>query len=150
MVHSEQLKIVVPLGQLVLATSRRVVVYDTDGNFVHSFGEDMHNSSYITVCNDGDVLDLTASCVRIFSDEGDYLNKFQLQSNDCIYSSITFHPGGEHVVIAGCESEKNLLHVEIYAKDGEFVRSAQIQIDGICEVRDIIVTNDRGTHCCFN
>ncbi|XP_022788349.1 uncharacterized protein LOC111328223 isoform X1 [Stylophora pistillata] len=119
-----------------------VAVYDTEGNFVRRIGQRiLENPSDITISNDGLIFVSTDSCVHIFGDQGDHLNKFKLQSNGCDYLRIRFHPGGEHVVIAGRERGKDLLRVEIYTKDGEFVRSAQIQIDGIREVRGITVTN---------
>ncbi|PFX12701.1 Beta-1,4-N-acetylgalactosaminyltransferase 3 [Stylophora pistillata] len=123
----------------------RVVVeeYDTDGEFVRSFGKGiLKEPRDITISNDGFSIVLTASCVHIFSDQGDHLNKFKLQINGCVYSSITFHRRGEYVVVAGCEDRKKLLHVEIYTKDGEFVRSVQIQNDWICRVTGIAVTNE--------
>ena len=42
------------------------------------------------------------------------------------FPRIAFHRASEHVVVACKKGEKDLLHVEIYTKDGEFVHSAQI------------------------
>ena len=75
-------------------------------------------------------MDWGDSCVHIFSEQGDHLNKFKLQGR---YSAprIAFHRAGTHVVVASVEEERGLLHVEIYTKDGEFVRSTQIPEEGI-------------------
>ena len=115
---------------LVLRMSS-VDVYDTDGLFVHSFGEGtLKDASDITAANDGRVMvvhsDWGDSCVHIFSEDGDHLDKFKLQGH--YYSCtcrIAFHKLSEHVVIAG-KKEEPLVVVEIFTKDGEFVRSTQI------------------------
>ena len=61
---------------------------------------------------------------------GDHLNKIKLQG--CYsYHRIAFHRASELVVVAGAEGKKDLLHVEIYTKGGEFVRSTQILEKGI-------------------
>ena len=77
-------------------------------------------------------------CVHIFSEHGDHLNKFKLQG--CYsFPRIAFHRASEHVVVASVEG-KDLLHVEIYTKDGEFVRSTQIHEEGIYCLEDVTVT----------
>ncbi|PFX12624.1 Natural resistance-associated macrophage protein 2 [Stylophora pistillata] len=119
--------------------------YDSNGEFVRSFGKGILKSAWdVTVATDGRVMvmDRDDSCVHIFSEHGEHLNKFKLQRNDCYYTSIAFHRTGEHVVIACVRKEKELLQVEIYSKDGEFVRSVQIQIDGIDFVTGITVTTE--------
>ena len=116
---------------LVLSWSS-VVVYDTDGLFVCSFGEGTLKSAYdITAANDGRVMikDCDDSCVHIFSEDGDYLDKFKLQGR-YYYQRIAFHMLTEHVVIAG-KNEQSVVVVEIFTKDGEFVRRTQIQEEGI-------------------
>ena len=111
---------------LVLSWSS-VVVYDTDGLFVCSFGEGTLKSAYdITAANDGRVMikDCDDSCVHIFSEDGDYLDKFKLQGS-YFSPTIAFHQLSEHVVIAGKKPGEPVVVVEI-TKDGEFVRSTQI------------------------
>ena len=118
--------------------------YETDGQFVRSFGEGIWKYAWdITAANDGRVmvLDRGDSCVHIFSEDGDHLNKFKLQRY-YFPPRIAFHRASEHVVVAGHESMKELLHVEIYTKDGEFVRSTQIHEEGILYVKGITVTTD--------
>ncbi|PFX11416.1 Brain tumor protein, partial [Stylophora pistillata] len=129
----------------VLTGGMEVEEYDSNGEFVRSFGEGVVNYvTDVTVATDGRVMVMYRDdfWVYIFSEHGDYLNKFKLQRNDYNDTSITFHRTGEHVVIAGVREEKELLQVEIYSKDGEFVRSVEIQIDGSYSVTGITVTTE--------
>ena len=85
----------------------------------------------ITAANDGRVMvvdwDKGDSCVHIFGEHGHHLNKFELQGRTrCDYARITFHMLSDHAVIAGNKEEPV---VEIFTKDGEFVRSTQIHDD---------------------
>ena len=117
--------------------------YETDGQFVRSFGEGiLEDPQDITAANDGRVMVVGRddSCVHIFSEDGDYHNKFKLQ-RDYLFPRIAFHRASEHVVVAGAKEEKHL-HVEIYNKDGEFVRSTQIHEEGIRFVQGITVTTE--------
>ena len=123
-------------GRLTVADSGKVLVlrwnvvdvHETDGHFVREFGEDILKNAWdITAANDGRVMvvDCGESGVHIFSEHGDHLDKFKLQG--CYsWPRIAFHRESEHVVVAGVEREKDLLHVDIYTKDGEFVRGTQI------------------------
>ena len=118
-----------------------VDVYDTDGLFVRSVGEGTLKKAWdITAANDGRVMlmEYDDSCVHIFSEDGAHLDKFKLQE---LYSSprIAFHQLTEHVVIACKRKEEPVVVVEIFTKDGEFVRSTQIheqQIRGMTVTRD--------------
>jgi len=117
-------------SKVLLVSWSRVAVYETDGRFVRSFGErKLTNGNDITTVNDGRVMvvECYASCVHIFSEDGDYLDSFKLQRNHAC-PSIAFHQASEHVVIAGTKTSttvSDLLRVEIFTKDGEFVRSTQ-------------------------
>ena len=56
-------------------------MYDTDGLFVRCFGEGTLKFAFdITATNDGRVMvvDWDDSCVYIFSEDGDYLDKFKV------------------------------------------------------------------------
>ena len=116
----------------LLKTSRSsgVAMYDTDGRFVRSFGQEVSEyPSDITAANDGRVMVVEeyGSCVHIFSEEGDYLEKFELQGRHYL-PCIAFHRASEHVVIAAkLPGKLHFLHLTIFTKDGEFVRSTQIQ-----------------------
>jgi len=122
-----------------------VDVFDTDGQFVCSFGEgQLKDARDITTANDGRVMvvDRGDSCVHIFSRDGEHLDKFTLQG--CFsFPKIAFHRASKHVVVAGVEEEKGVLHMEIYTKDGKFVRSTQIDDEEI-DVLQGIAVNTKG------
>ena len=106
--------------------------YNTDGEFVRSFGQGIISSAFsVIVTNDGRVMvaDQVDHCVHIFGESGDYLDKFKLERIDYNDTSITFHRAGEQVVVASAREGKPL-QFEIYSKDGEFVYCAEIAIDG--------------------
>jgi len=133
-------------SKVLLQSSSRVVVYETDGRFVRFFGEEtLKKAIDITAVNDGRVMvvEVCASCVHIFSEDGDYLSSFELQGLYVYHPSIAFHQASEHVVIAGAEGSRTgdyLLRVEIFTKDGEFVRSLQIPEEGALYTNRMTVT----------
>ena len=146
-----------PEKVVILRGVRVVEEYDSSGEFVRSYGgKILRYAMDITVANDGRVIVLdnyddpsrnnflqADLVVHIFSEHGYRLNKFTLQRSLFKYTSITFQPAGEHVVVAGIELSRNLLEVKILSKDGEFVRSVQIQnCDKFFEVRGFAVNND--------
>ncbi|XP_078378089.1 uncharacterized protein LOC144661263 [Oculina patagonica] len=129
---------------LVLRIDDVIDVHETTGQFVCSFGEDiLKDPRDITAANDGRVMvvDRRDDCAHIFSEHGDHLNKFKLQGSYWC-PRIAFHRASGHVVLAGKKTGQDLLLVEVYTKDGEFVRSTQIQYDWICIVRGIKVTTE--------
>jgi len=135
-------------SKVLLLSSSGVAVYETDGRFVRLFGEGkLKNANDITAVNDGCVMvvERYVSCVRIFSEDGDYLSRFKLQGLYVYRPSTAFHQASEHVVIAGTERTRtghNLLRVEIFTKDGEFVHSIQIPEVGTYITRGMTVTKD--------
>nr|XP_058966278.1 uncharacterized protein LOC131792877 [Pocillopora verrucosa] len=138
-------------GKVVTIWNKTVVEqYDTDGEYIRSFELGIISSEQdVTVANDGRVMvvQLGDPCVYIFSESGDYLNKFKLQQIDYDYTSITFHRAGEQVVVAGTRLGK-LLQVEIYSKDGKFVHCAEIPMDdGIYFVKGITLTTKGRIAC---
>ena len=132
-------------NKILVLTITGIDVFTNDGQLVCSFGEKV-DAWDITAANNGRVLIMgEQSCVHIFSEHGDHLNKFKLQG--CYsYPSIAFHQASEHVVVASVErdsdQEKGILHVEIYTKDGEFVRSTHIHQEGIYRTRGMTVTTE--------
>ena len=114
-----------------LSQTHIVDVYETDGQFVCSFGEQiLTNSSEITTVSDGRVMVVQelSSRVHIFSEQGDHLKTFHLQIS-MVHSRIAFHRASQHVVVVGGEdSDTDILHIEIYTKDGEFVRSTSVNM----------------------
>ena len=106
----------------------------------------MKNAYDITAANDGRVMvvEWNDSCVHIFSEDGDYLDKFKLQGR-YYFPNIAFHQLSEHVVIAGKKEdteEESVVVVEIFTKDGEFVRSTQIHEEQIDCITGMTVTRD--------
>ena len=125
--------------------------FNTDGEFVRSYGEEIIRSATdVTVTNDGRVMvaDQVDHCVHIFGESGDYLDKFKLQQIDCHYRSISFHRAGEQVVVTGTREGK-LLQFEIYSKDGEFVYCAEIAIDGGIRFVGGITMTTKGRIACL-
>ncbi|XP_078378084.1 uncharacterized protein LOC144661258 [Oculina patagonica] len=131
---------------LVLRYDDVVDVHETDGQFVRSFGEGILKGAWdITAANDGRVmvLDRRDDCVHIFSEHGDHLNKFKLQGSYW-RPRIAFHRASGHVVVAGKERGKDHLLVDVYTKDGEFVRSTQIHEERIGVFIEAITVTTEG------
>ena len=122
-----------------------VDVYETDGQLIYTFGKDVLNSTRaddIAAAADGRIMVVLfrVSCVHIFSEDGHHLKKFKLQG--CFfYPRLAFHRASEYVVVAGTEG-KSLVHVEIYTKDGAFVRSTQIHQEQAGFLRGMTVTTE--------
>ena len=122
-----------------------VDVYETDGQFVCSFGEQiLTNPCDITTVSDGRVMVVQGhpSRVLIFSEQGNHLNTFDLQIS-MMFSRIAFHRASQHVVVVGGEdSDTDILHIEIYTKDGEFVRSTPVNMGQSYFLIGMAVTTD--------
>ena len=122
-----------------------VDVYETDGQFVCSFGEQiLTNPCDITTVSDGRVMVVQGypSRVHILSEQGDHLNTFDLQIS-MAFSKIAFQRASQHVVVVG-DKDYNLdiLHIEIYTKDGEFVRSTPVNMGQSYFLIGMAVTTD--------
>ena len=106
-------------------------VYETDGQFVCSFAGQILRRPYdITTVSDGRVMVVQGhpSCVHILNEQGYYLNTFDLKMS-MRFSKIAFHRASQHVVVVGGEDyDTDILHIEIYTKDGEFVRSTLVNM----------------------
>ena len=122
-----------------------VDVYETDGLFVCSFGEQiLTNSSDITTVSDGRVMVVQGypSRVHILSEQGNHLNTFDLQIS-MVRSRIAFHRASQHVVVVdGEDSDTDILHIEIYTKDGEFVRSTSVNMGQSYFLKGMAVTTE--------
>ena len=125
-----------------------VDVYETNGQLVCSFGEKiLIYPCEITTVSDGRVMvvqkPLDTTVVHIFSEQGDHLNKFCLQRS--LFSPKTaFHRESQQVAVVGIEkSFSDKLYIEIYTKDGEFVRSIPIHMgESISSLQGIVVTTE--------
>ena len=120
-----------------------LAVYDTDGWYVRSFGGgSWKNACDMTATNDGRVMLVNwgwigdDDCVHIFSEDGDYLGSFKRKLHARTCQNCT-----ESVVIAVMKEEL-VVGVEIFTKDGEFVRSAQIHEERFRNITRITVTKD--------
>ena len=122
-----------------------VDVYETDGQFVCSFGEQiLTNPCDITTVSDGRVMVVQGdpSRVHIFSEQGDHLNTFDLQIS-MVYSRIAFHRASQHVVVVGNGGyDMDILQIEIYTKDGEFVRSTSVNMGQSYSLLGMAVTTE--------
>ena len=130
-------RLTVTNSKVLLLSVSGVTVYNTDGRFVRLFGEEALEDPWdITAANDGRVMVVErfgGSCVHIFSEDGDYLKKFELQGRH-YFPSIAFHRVSEHVVITANQKrpgELDFLHLTIFTKHGEFVRSTEFHEDRI-------------------
>ena len=122
---------------------KRVVdVFNHDGGYVCSFGEGILKGAWdITTVPDGSVmvLDGDDSCVHVFTEDGTQLNKFNINTKGDFYR-VASHPAGEHVVIACREPGTYRPRVDIYTKDGEFVRAIALDEERILWLHGITVT----------
>ena len=127
----------------VLRVDSDVQVYNTNGDFLRSFGNEIFQklqkheewNASITAANDGCVMVLDHFfCVHVFSEQGDHLsqltlNKVSLGSGNL----IGFHRSSEHVVVLnftlflGEPFNKRVLLV--YTKDGVLVRRIQLPLE---------------------
>ena len=131
---------------LVLRSVNAVDVYETDGRFLRTFGEETFKHAFnMTTANDGRVMvvDKDDSFVHIFSEDGNHLNKFKRHGRHR-FPEIAFHRASEHVVVAYAEPGKQRLYLELYTRDGEFVRSTQIYEEGIEYLRGMTATMEGG------
>ena len=133
-----------------------VDVYETNGQFVCSFGEQiLHFSSDFTTVSDGRVMVVErwiqeftklgfTPYVHIFSEQGDHLKKFYLQI-PMLPPRIAFHRESQQVVVVEMHSSSGTSghYIEIYTKDGKFVRSTSIHITESIIKRIAVTTEGR-------
>ena len=108
-----------------------VDVYETNGQLDCSFGQQiLRYPRWITPVSDNRVMVVQRSpiVVHIFSEQGDHLNKFCLQGF-AFSPNIVFHRESQQVAVVGTKVLfPRELYIEIYTKDGEFVRSISIHM----------------------
>ena len=123
-----------------------VDVYETNGQLVCSFGQQILSYPYdITTVSDGRVMVLQRglpTVVHIFSEQGDHLNKFCLQRP--IFSpKIVFHRESQQVAVVDTDNFPHKLYIDIYTKDGEFLRSISIHMGKpFYSPREVAVTTE--------
>ena len=123
-----------------------VDVYETNGQLVCSFGQQiLRLPCDITTVSDGRVMveEQHPRVVHTFSEQGDHLNKFFFQRL-VISPKIVFHRESQQVAVVGINKFcANELYIEIYTKDGEFLRSISIHMGKpLFSPREIAVTTE--------
>ena len=104
-----------------------VDVYETDGQFYCSFGEQIfRNPCAITTVNNGRVIVMEEgdpTYVHIFSEQGDHLKKFKLFCKRLNWDSpkIAFHRGSKQVVVVGSKGQTSVVCID--TKDDKYVQS---------------------------
>lgn len=134
-----------------------VDVYETDGKFLHSFGEQtLKDALSITAVRDGRVAvadkghkdDSNVNChVHVFSEVGAHLRAFQLEGlyfspNIAFYQCSAQHT--QHIVVAGKKNVKNSqrLNMLIYTIEGKLIRTIQLDGKGIDHVSRVTASRE--------
>jgi len=109
-----------------------VDVYESDGQFVRSFGDGiLHHAGAITASNDGCVMvvdNYWHNCrVHRFSELGQHLNMFEMDEEYDLCPKIAFHWESEHALVASSKQSKGTLR--IYTTDGDLKRSTTLLED---------------------
>ena len=122
-----------------------VDVYETNGQLVCSFGQQILSYPYdITTVSDGRVMVVQwpRIVVHIFSEQGDHLNKFCMQGF-AFSPKIVFHRESQQLALVSTETFSDEFYIEIYTKDGEFLRSISIYMGkSFSFPREIAVTTE--------
>ena len=123
-----------------------VDVYENNGQFVCSFGgQNLTIMCDITTVSDNRVM-VVQGCnptdVHIRSEQGGFLNKFDLQRS-LDTPKIAFHRESQQVVVVGGEGLfPDIFYIEIYTKDGEFVRSTLFHMGEPSSLQGIALTTE--------
>ena len=155
-------RLVVSGSKLVILGSREADVYDQNGEFDRSFevfksGRDKYLFD-CTATYDGRIMITHRKrdysdyhCVHVFTMEGKEIAKFRsgvgLNLNYMLFSPRS---AGEHVVIAGYNSENGIITVEIYTVDGKLVRRILLRDESKLQFRAITVTIEGHIAVCYN
>jgi len=140
MIVNSKLKVVIT-GIRHPVDGKLVDVYENDGQFVRSFGEELLDRVIdLTLASDDRVIVLDeCSHVHMFSGHGDHLSRFQLTSRPLATCRIAFHHASEHVVVA--HARFSYVDLQVYSKDGELVRRSQFNAQGIgVDLKRMVVT----------
>ena len=123
-----------------------VDVYENNGQFVCSFGgQNLTIRCDITTVSDNRVM-VVQGCnptdVHIRSEQGGFLNKFDLQRS-LDTPKIAFHRESQQVVVVGGQGLfPDIFYIEIYTKDGEFVRSTLFHMGEPSSLEGIALTTE--------
>ena len=133
---------VMVLGRPARTGSDVVDVYEIDSQFVRRFGEGiLKDARDITAVNEDRVMVVGRmhSYVHVFGEKGDLLFQFNVQGS-FDHPRISFHKTSGHVVVAGEDRRRGRLYWAVYSKEGTFVRSTELDLDGIECLAGIAVT----------
>ena len=157
-------RLVVSGSKLVILGSREADVYDQNGEFDRSFevfksGRDKYLFD-CTATYDGRIMithrkrdysDYWSHCVHVFTMEGQEIAKFKSGVGlNLDYMLFSPRSAGEHVVIAGYNSENGIITVEIYTVDGKLVRRILLRDESKLQFRAITVTIEGHIAVCYN
>ena len=157
-------RLVVSGSKLVILGSREADVYDQNGEFDRSFevfksGRDKYLFD-CTATYDGRIMithrkrdysDHWSHCVHVFTMEGQEIAKFKSGVGlNLDYMLFSPRSAGEHVVIAGYNSENGIITVEIYTVDGKLVRRILLRDESKLQFRAITVTIEGHIAVCYN
>ena len=134
---------VVVLGEC--AGTYRFDVYQTSGEFVHSFDEAIvGNASHIASTHDGRVMVADSKydrvCILEFDSWGVHLRNFQVRGFP--KGGITFNPVTGHVIVTSSPHSEQVVHVqfEVYTIDGEFIHAIALDADAAAELGGATIT----------
>ena len=151
-------------SQLVILTEWKAHVHNQNGKFVRSF-------EFFEFLGDRILMDCTATydgrimithrkrdysdhwshCVHVFTMEGQEIAKFRSGVGlNLDYMLFSPRSAGEHVVIAGYNSENGIITVEIYTVDGKLVRRILLRDESKLQFRAITVTIEGHIAVCYN
>lgn len=128
-------RVMVAGGSLTNGCSDAVEVYQSDGEFLQSFGKEiLHNVQDIAAAYDGHSLvldtDEFSTSIRVFDAQGNHLNRFSVRGSiPDSGSAVVFHRGSENVLVASFQSEDRV-EVSMYSKEFKFVRVIQFTSKG--------------------
>ena len=155
-------RLIVSGSKLVTLQRREAHVYNQNGEFDHSFqffkSEDDKYLAACTATHDGRIMITHRKgnfsdyhCVHVFTMEGQEIAKFKSGVGlNLDYMLFSPRSAGEHVVIAGYNSENGIITVEIYTVDGKLVRRILLRDESKLQFRAITVTIEGHIAVCYN
>ena len=139
---SGRMRLIVNGSKVMILVDNEVYVYEQNGEFLFRFGKGLLSCARDIASFDGRVIILDEkrlssspanidTWAHIFTMEGQYLDKFNVNTEGDIYYRIACHPISGHVVAAGItldtiDLDRDLLTIALYTVNGDFVRRIQL------------------------
>lgn len=139
---SGMMRLIVDGSKVMVLVDNEVYVYEQNGEFLFRFGKGLLSCARDIASFDGRVIILDEeglysfsakidTWAHIFTMEGQYLDKFNVNTEGDIYYRIACHPISGHVVAAGItldtiDLDRDLLTIALYTVNGDFVRRIQL------------------------